>query len=229
MIQAVICDIEGTTSSIAFVHETLFPYARQRLPDFLRAHAADAEVQAQMQAVAAEAGCVPEPEAVAAELLVWMDADRKTTSLKAIQGMIWEQGYASGELQGHVYPDTRQWLHAWHTRGLRLYVYSSGSVAAQKLIFGHSLAGDLRGYFSGYFDTRVGAKRQSAAYTAIGQAIGLPVEDLLFLSDIGAELDAGAAAGLQTCQLLRDATAEAAPGHPQARDFSEVNARFALS
>jgi enolase-phosphatase E1 len=229
MIQAIVVDIEGTTSSIAFVHDTLFPYARERMHAFLRAHAEDPEVLAHMQAVAEEAGCAPEPDAVAAELLAWMDADRKATPLKAVQGMIWEQGYAEGNLQGHVYPDTPEWLHAWHTRGLALYVYSSGSAAAQKLIFGHSVAGDLRGYFSGFFDTRVGGKKEASSYDAIRSRIGLAASEILFLSDVGAELDAAAAAGLQTCQLLRDAGTEPAEGHPRARDFAEVNARFALS
>lgn len=229
MIRAILTDIEGTTSSIAFVHDTLFPYARERMHAFLRAHAEEPQVLAHMQAVAEEAGCAPEPDAVAAELLAWMDADRKATPLKAIQGLIWQQGYAEGSLQGHVYPDTPEWLHAWHTRGLALYVYSSGSVAAQKLIFGHSVAGDLCSYFAGFFDTRVGGKKEVASYEAICSQIGLAGSEILFLSDIGAELDAAAAAGLQTCQLLRDATAEPAPAHPQARDFAEVNARFALS
>lgn len=222
MIRAILTDIEGTTSSIAFVHETLFPYAREHMHAFLRAHAEDPEVLAHMQAVAEEAGCAPEPDAVAAELLAWMDADRKATPLKAIQGMIWQRGYAEGRLYGHVYPDTPEWLHAWHTRGLALYVYSSGSVAAQKLIFGHSSAGDLTPLFSGYFDTRIGAKRETAAYRAILAEIALPAEQVLFLSDIGAELDAARAAGLRTCQLLRDAKAVAAPSHPSARDFHEV-------
>lgn len=229
MIQAIVVDIEGTTSSIAFVHDILFPYARERMHNFLRARAEDPEVLAQMQAVADEAGCAPEPDAVAAELLAWMDADRKATPLKAIQGMIWQQGYAEGSLQGHVYPDTPEWLLAWHTRGLALYVYSSGSMAAQKLIFAHSVAGDLCPYFSGFFDTRVGGKKEAASYEAIRAEIGLPADKILFLSDVGAELDAAAAAGLQTCQLLRDADAEPAAEHQQARDFSEVNARFALS
>lgn len=229
MIQAIVTDIEGTTSSIAFVHDTLFPYARERMRTFLRARAADSDVAEQIAAVAAESGCAAEPDAVADELLRWMDADRKATPLKALQGMIWAQGYADGSLQGHVYPDTAPWLRRWHERRLALYVYSSGSVAAQKLIFGHSLDGDLTPLFSGYFDTRIGGKKAPEAYAAITRELDRPAGEILFLSDVGAELDAAAAAGMQTCQLLRDDTAVPAPAHAQAGSFAEVDERFRLS
>ena len=136
--------------------------------------------------------------------------------------MIWAQGYAAGELKGHVYPDTPLCLRQWHSAGKRLYIYSSGSVEAQKLIFGHSDAGDLTPLFSGYFDTRIGGKREEASYRAILADIGLAGDEVLFLSDVGEELDAARAAGLHTCQLLRDAKARPAPQHAQARDFSEV-------
>ncbi len=152
----------------------------------------------------------------------WNDEDRKATPLKALQGMIWAQGYAAGELKGHVYPDTPVWLKRWHEAGKRLYVYSSGSVEAQQLIFGHSDAGDLTPLFSGYFDTNVGGKREAASYRAILGQIGLPGDEVLFLSDVGQELDAARASGMHTCQLLRDAKAVPAPAHPQARDFSQV-------
>lgn len=229
MIRNVLTDIEGTTSSIAFVHDTLFPYARQRLRAFLHERADDPEVQAQVQAVADEAACRPHVDAVADVLLGWMDEDRKATPLKALQGMIWAQGYADGVLHGHVYDDTPMYLRRWADAGRRLYVYSSGSVAAQKLIFGHSLAGDLRPLFSGYFDTRIGAKREAQAYQRIAAEIGGDAAvQTLFLSDIGAELDAAREAGMQTCQLLRDAAAVPAAEHPQAADFGEVDARFGL-
>jgi enolase-phosphatase E1 len=162
------------------------------------------------------------PEAVAAVLEKWIDEDRKATPLKALQGMVWRQGYESGELKGHVYDDTPPFLRKWHDRGLKLYVYSSGSVEAQKLIFGHTAHGDLTPLFSGYFDTRVGAKREAQSYKAILRETGLSGPDLLFLSDVGEELDAARAAGLKTCQLLRDDKARPAPAHPQARTFAEV-------
>jgi enolase-phosphatase E1 len=221
-IKAIVTDIEGTTSSIDFVHQTLFPYARKHLREFLRRHADDPEVQAQLREVALGEGRALSVDEAAGVLERWMAEDRKATPLKALQGLVWRQGYAAGELKGHVYPDTPEYLRRWHAAGLRLYVYSSGSVEAQKLIFGHSDAGDLTPLFSGYFDTRIGAKREVASYRAILEAIGLSGEAVLFLSDIGEELDAARSAGLETCQLLRDASARPFPSHPSARDFSEV-------
>ncbi|WP_420429641.1 acireductone synthase [Algiphilus sp.] len=229
MMQAIVTDIEGTTSSIAFVHDTLFPYARERMVEYLRGHWHDAAVRVHVEEVVREAACADTPEAVGAELLRWMDADRKATPLKALQGNIWAEGYADGSLHGHVYPDTPEYLRRWARAGLALYVYSSGSVAAQKLIFGHSLAGDLCPLFSGYFDTTIGGKKESASYQCIVDAVGCPAADILFLSDVGAELDAAAAVGLQTCQLVRDAAVERAVAHPQAEDFAAVDARFQLS
>ncbi|HEU0196284.1 MAG TPA: acireductone synthase [Nevskiaceae bacterium] len=223
MIRAIVTDIEGTTTSIAFVHDVLFPYARARIADFVLAHADDADVATQLAAVAHIEGRDLSPGEAGGVLERWIDEDRKATPLKALQGRLWAQGYADGALKGHVYADTPVYLRRWHAAGKRLYVYSSGSVEAQKLIFGCSSAGDLTPLFSGYFDTRVGAKREAGSYQRIVAAIGLPVAQILFLSDVGAELDAARTAGLHTCQLLRDATTKPAPGHRQARDFSQVH------
>jgi enolase-phosphatase E1 len=222
MIKAIVTDIEGTTSSIDFVHQSLFPYARAHLREFLRAHAGEPAVVEQLEETARLEGRQLTVETAADVLERWIDEDRKITPLKALQGMIWAQGYAAGELKGHVYPDTPVHLRQWHAQGLRLYIYSSGSVEAQKLIFGHSDAGDLTPLFSGYFDTRVGGKREEGSYRAILGQIGLAGGEVLFLSDVGEELDAARAAGLHTCQLLRDDKAKQFPAHPQARDFSEV-------
>jgi enolase-phosphatase E1 len=222
MIKAIVTDIEGTTSSIDFVHQSLFPYAKAKLRAFLRAHAAEPKVAAQLHDTAQLEGRPLTWEEAAAVLERWIDEDRKLTPLKALQGMIWAQGYAAGELKGHVYPDTPLYLRRWHEQGLRLYIYSSGSVEAQKLIFGHSDAGDLTPLFSGYFDTLIGGKREADSYRAILKELALPGAEVLFLSDVGEELDAARAAGLHTCQLLRDAKAKPAPQHAQARDFSEV-------
>ncbi len=222
MIKAIVTDIEGTTSSIDFVHQSLFPYAKAHLRPFLRAYGNNAEVAAQLHETARLEGRQLTWEDAADVLERWIDEDRKATPLKALQGMIWAQGYGAGELSGHVYADTPVYLRRWHEQGKRLYIYSSGSVEAQKLIFGHSDAGDLTPLFSGYYDTRVGGKREAASYRAILDDIGLAGADVLFLSDVGAELDAARAAGMHTCQLLRDDKAVPAPGHPQARDFSEV-------
>lgn len=222
MIKAILTDIEGTTTSIAFVHEVLFPYARARIAEFVVAQAGDAVVGEQLDEVGRIEGRALTPTQTGAVLEHWIDEDRKVTPLKALQGMIWAQGYADGTLKGHVYPDTPVYLRRWHQQGTRLYVYSSGSVAAQKLIFGHTDYGDLTPLFSGYFDTHVGGKREPESYRTILERIDTPAAQVLFLSDIGEELDAARASGLHTCQLLRDAQTQAAQTHPQAQNFSGV-------
>jgi len=221
-IRAVVTDIEGTTSSIDFVHQTLFPYAKKHLRAYLREHAGDTAVQQVLQDVEAVEHTDLSLDEAADVLERWIAEDRKLTPLKTLQGMIWAQGYAAGELKGHVYRDTPDALRRWHDQGKKLYVYSSGSVDAQKLIFGHSDHGDLTPLFSGYFDTRVGAKREAASYREILRQIGLPGAEVLFLSDIGEELDAAREAGLQTLQLIRDDKAKPFPAHDQAKDFSTI-------
>jgi enolase-phosphatase E1 len=193
MVKAVLTDIEGTTSSIAFVTDTLFPYARARLADWIATHPEDA------------APILKDVPGDPVETLTrWLDEDRKETALKTLQGLIWAEGYADGTLKGHVYPDAAEALRRWHADGLRLYVYSSGSVAAQKLIFGHSNAGDLTPLFSGYFDTTTGPKKEAESYSRIAAEIGLPVQDILFLSDSVPEIEAARGAGLQTCLVDRE-------------------------
>ncbi|MDY0248766.1 MAG: acireductone synthase [Pseudomonas sp.] len=221
-VKAILTDIEGTTSSIAFVFEVLFPYAKRHLPDYLR-HCAEQNLHsALLQAVRDEA---QEPQAdverVIAILIQWIDQDVKAPSLKAWQGLVWQQGYASGEIKGHVYPDAVNALHAWQEQGYLLYVYSSGSVQAQKLIFGYSVAGDLTPLFSGYFDTTVGHKREPASYARIVQAIDLPAEQILFLSDIVEELDAAQISGLRTCGLAR--AQGVLTGHTAVDSFAQIN------
>ena len=204
-IKAILTDIEGTTSAVSFVFDVLFPYAARHLPDFVRQNAGRADVAEQITAVRRDSN---EPEAdverVIEILLSWIAEDRKATPLKALQGMVWAQGYQAGQLKGHVYPDAVEALQRWHAAGYQLFVYSSGSVLAQKLIFGCSEAGDLTPLFSGYFDTTSGPKREAQSYTNIQQAIGVEPGEILFLSDIVQELDAAQAAGLQTCGLARE-------------------------
>lgn len=223
MINAIITDIEGTTSSIAFVKEVLFPYAAQQFPAFLHDHWDDPSVQEQLQAAAAEAGESLGTPAQASDLFRrWIEEDRKATPLKALQGMIWKAGYENGDYTAHMYPDTAPALKQWHDNGLALYVYSSGSIAAQKLFFGYSDAGDLTGLLSGYFDTTTGPKQSADSYRKIQQAIGHPANTLLFLSDIEAELDAAAEAGLHTCLLDRE-QAGLESRHPVVSDFNHIN------
>jgi enolase-phosphatase E1 len=219
--KAVLLDIEGTTTSIAFVKDRLFPFAAAALDGFLADHARDSAVTA----ILAE---VPGPDR-AATLHGWMAADAKVTPLKALQGLIWRRGYADGRLKGHLWPDVAACLRAWAAAGVVLAVYSSGSVEAQRDLFGHSDAGDLVPLFAGFFDTQVGAKREAASYTAVAAALGRQPGEILFLSDVAEELDAAAAAGLQGCQLVRAADATVASGrHPEAADFTAVARAFGL-
>lgn len=201
---AVVVDIEGTVGSIRFVKDVLFPYARARLRDYVRAHHAEPAVARQLQAVAAESGLpADDVEALAGQLERWSDEDRKVTPLKALQGLIWEGGYRSGELVAHLYPDAIAALRRWAAAGLPAYVYSSGSIAAQRLYFRHTEAGDLTPLLHGYFDTTTGPKQSAYAYRAIAQAIGAPAAGLAFLSDVRAELAAAREAGWQAIQVRR--------------------------
>lgn len=222
MIKAIVTDIEGTTSSISFVHEVLFPYAREHLAKFVRAHAEDSEVVSHLNAVRLEAGADLSLEDIIEQLLDWIAQDKKITSLKALQGMIWEAGYQNGDFTGHIHDDAVEYLRQWHAQGMRLYVFSSGSVKAQQLLFGFSDAGDLTSLFSGYFDTLIGNKRESVAYKAIASEIGLPAADILFLSDIKEELDAATSIGMQTVWLVRDSEPDAIAAHSQVKDFSQI-------
>jgi enolase-phosphatase E1 len=222
MIRAIVTDIEGTTSSLSFVKDVLFPYARQRIGSFVREHAAQPGVRAQLAAVSAAVGQTLSDDAAVAQLIRWIDEDKKITPLKALQGMIWEAGYRNGDFQGHVYDDAVRCLREWKDRGLALYVFSSGSVHAQKLLFGYSTCGDLTPLFSGYFDTTIGNKREAEAYRNIARAVGLPAADILFLSDIREELDAAQQAGFHTAWLVREGVLPTVSVHPLARDFRAI-------
>jgi enolase-phosphatase E1 len=217
-VRAVVTDIEGTTSSLAFVKDVLFPYARKALPAFVRDH------EAQLADLASEIREIVGKRDLSAQemigvLLQWMDEDRKVTPLKSLQGMIWRTGYESGELQSHVYEDAVRALGNWQARGLRIYVYSSGSVAAQKLLFSHSSHGDLLPLFSGYFDTTTGPKLESRSYGKIADSLGLAPRSIVFLSDHSGETRAAEAAGMQTVLLARAPTTHAGTF---ARSFDDI-------
>lgn len=207
-IRAIVTDIEGTTSAISFVKDVLFPYARQRLPAFVETHADQPDVQHWLHEAAKEAERVETTgQQVIERLLRWIDEDRKSTALKALQGMIWREGYEAGDYRAHLYPEVAAKLRQWHAEGISLYVYSSGSVPAQQLFFEYSEAGDLTPLLSGYFDTQTGPKREAGSYRKIAALIEQKPEHLLFLSDIEQELDAAREAGFHTGWLLRE-------GHP---------------
>lgn len=221
----ILTDIEGTTSSIDFVKDVLFPYARQRMRPFLHTQRHSAEVRAQVQLVAQAEGLAPDDtDAVADALERWIDEDRKATPLKALQGLIWDSGYRHGDFRAHVYDDAVAALRRWQADGKRIYVYSSGSIKAQQLFFAHSEAGNLTALFSGYFDTTSGGKREADSYRRIAAAIGVPPSDVAFLSDIEAELDAAAQAGMATRWLRRELPAGADPGrrHGAVTSFADL-------
>ncbi len=222
--RAIVVDIEGTTSSIRFVHDVLFPYSRKHLPAFIVTHEDRPEVQHWLHEAAREAGLVSVEHQEIIELLVgWIDADRKSTALKALQGMIWEEGYRGGLFRAHVYQDAVTKMREWHGLGISLYVYSSGSVAAQELFFEHSEFGDLSALFSGNFDTEIGPKRDPESYRRIAAEIDVPPEEILFLSDVIEELDAARTAGFRTTLVARSPMqCEAGAAHPCVEDFSRV-------
>jgi len=227
-IRAILTDIEGTTSSISFVKDVLFPYARRALPGFVAARGREPAVRKWLDAVATENGGVCEDAMIVEVLQGWIDEDRKHTALKALQGMVWADGYKGADFTAHIYPDAAAALRAWHAAGLPLYVYSSGSVPAQRLFFGHSDDGDLTGLISGWFDTEIGGKREAASYARIAEAIGLPPGEILFLSDVVEESDAAREAGLATVLIDRlddypqPRVGEAAHGHARATVFDQV-------
>lgn len=242
MIRAILTDIEGTTSSLSFVKDVLFPYAREHLADYIRQHGNEDEVRRLLQQVSAEAGATLNDEQAVEQLRQWMAEDRKVTPLKALQGLIWEAGYRNGDYQGHIYDDAAERFWQWHQKGLRLYVYSSGSVYAQKLLFTHTSHGDLTPLFSGYFDTTSGAKQDADSYRTIAgeiardfagdfaaehvdepsAALSLPPDAILFLSDIEAELDAAREAGMETCWLVRGTEPDRQATHRQVRSFEQI-------
>jgi enolase-phosphatase E1 len=224
-IRAIVTDIEGTTSSISFVHDVLFPYARARIPGYVHNHADDiADILAD---ICKETGShTMQIDDCIQTLLLWMDEDRKITPLKAIQGMIWEQGYKDGVLKGHVFPDVAGKLAEWKQEGIQIYVYSSGSIAAQKLIFGYSDAGDLTPYFDGYFDTTIGGKKEPSSYMQIVNRIGIPSQNILFLSDHTEELQAAQNAGFSVLGLSRPGNIFDLKSFRCVNSFNDINIEF---
>lgn len=223
MIKAILTDIEGTTTSISFVFDVLFPYARKHIAEFVRNNLDKPAVQQELDVINQEVGQQLSAEQAIEQLTDWIDQDRKLTPLKSLQGMIWKQGYVDKRLTGHVYPDAVEHLRQWRNDGIQLYVYSSGSVPAQKLLFGYSDFGDLTPLFNGYFDTRIGMKQSRTSYQRITARIGLDAEQILFLSDSVEELDAAREAGMQTAWLMRDRQDTTESVHPICHDFSEIH------
>ena len=226
-IRAIVTDIEGTTSSIDFVHRVLFPYSTKVLPEYVRSCAEQPEVADIIDSVRQEIG---QPDAnlerVIDVLLGWIKEDKKITALKTLQGLVWEYGFQSGQFKGHLYQDAYKNLQQWYERGIKLYVFSSGSVRAQKLLFGYSEYGDLNYLFSGYFDTRIGHKKQTTSYQEIAKAIAIEPHYILFLSDVVAELDAAFDAGYSTFLLARNEIPYNSNSHQVVSNFDEIKLDF---
>ena len=226
--QTIVVDIEGTTGATGFVVDRLYPYSRKRFADLIDGHAGDPDVA---RAVAQVRELIGEPEAgterIVRALGDWLDRDEKVTPLKTLQGRIWAAGFASGELVSHFFPDVIPALRAWHAAGRPLYIYSSGSVAAQRAWFGHSPEGDLLPLFDGHFDTEnAGPKRVAASYEKIASTIGAPAGRIVFLSDLVDELDAARAAGWRTVGVRRHGEPNYERGvgdHPEVAAFDEVD------
>lgn len=218
--RGILLDIEGTTSSVSFVYDVMFPYVRKHLTFEVFSNWEEPEYVAAFEAIARDAGQpsldfwlktqklsrdnpLRGADVVCKEVIRLMDADAKATGLKQLQGLIWKSGFESGELQAHVYDDVPPALAAWNAGGKDVRIYSSGSVQAQKLFFGHTIVGDLLPHFRGHYDTSVGGKKEAESYRKIALEFGQPAGEILFLSDIVAELDAARAAGLQTALCVR--------------------------
>ncbi|PQO35898.1 acireductone synthase [Bremerella cremea] len=234
----ILLDIEGTTSSVSFVYDVMFPFVLRELDKYLECAWNSPELAPVLDQIAQDAGSETflawtsdlsvesaRRERVAAEIRRLMANDIKATGLKQLQGMIWKDGFERGELVAEVYQDVPVALDAWTTAGLRVYIYSSGSIAAQKLFFGHSEVGNLLNYFSGHFDTTTGPKKEVLSYVTIASAIGEASEKILFISDITAELDAAREAGMATRLSIRPGNkpVEEGHGHEPIASFAQVS------
>ncbi len=232
--QAVLLDIEGTTSSISFVYDVMFPFVRKHVSTFITEQWDDDELKQTVAQMAMDQGVDlaswlndSDPgklqQAVVEHVLRLMDSDAKTTGLKSLQGQIWKSGFQSGELVGHLFPDVAPAIQRWKLAGLRIYIYSSGSIAAQKLYFANSQSGNLLPFLEGHFDTTIGGKKEATSYTAIASQIGILPREVLFISDIVEELDAARQVGMNTAYSIRPGnhTVEC-DRHPSMDNFGQI-------
>lgn len=225
MVRYVLMDIEGTVISVAFVREILFPFAKHRLASFLHERRHDPDVfrwiAVCQDAIEHETGTRPAYEELPVVLTGWIDQDRKLAGLKALQGMIWDEGYRQRAFVPELYGDVLPALTQWRARGIRLGIYSSGSEQAQRLLFAHTNVGDVTSLFEHFFDTSVGEKKTASSYRTISEQIGLPPHHILFLSDAERELDAAALAGFRTAHIVRPGT-DASTRHPTHPDLTPL-------
>ncbi len=234
-VNSVLLDIEGTTSSIRFVYEEMFPYVRRHLEAYLENHWEEEALNRALDLMARDLSfpdrhrwlesldSMSARKRIIQQTLSWMDHDAKLTGLKALQGLIWEEAFVGGHLRAHVYDDVPEALRSWNEAGLDLRVYSSGSVHAQRLFFSHTIYGDLLSFFQGHYDTAVGNKRDVDSYRRIAQDVAVDASKIVFISDVCAELDAARKAGLKTVLCRRPGNAD--PGrhdHPEIESFREL-------
>ena len=204
-LKVILTDIEGTTTDISFVHDVLFPYSAKHLSSWVRNHLElpiTQDILQQVRSISEKSNL--DVEGCIGQLMSWQSEDRKITPLKTLQGLIWEEGYHKGELKAHIYPDSVEYLKKWHDTGLTLAVYSSGSIAAQKLLFRNTSMGDLTPLFSAYFDTTTGSKKESQSYVTIANELSVLPQEILFLSDSLQELVAASEADFNVCGLNRE-------------------------
>ena len=225
MVKAVLTDIEGTTTPISFVKDVLFPYSYEKIQEFVLKNKDNPQIVKILEDVKKIEERDLSLEEIIQTLKKWIEEDRKITPLKELQGLIWEEGYKSGELKGYVYPDAYEKLKEWYEKGIKLYIYSSGSVKAQKLLFSNTNFGDLNYLFSGYFDTNIGNKKDPLSYTKIAQSVGLSPNEILFLSDNPDEILASAKAGMKVIRLVRPNDAEYVKDfpYPQVESFNQID------
>lgn len=247
MINAILTDIEGTTSSINFVNDVLFPYAEKAMPEYVEAHKDDPAVAALIDDVlhladstgdsdsdnpkAKKQGDLrqfssAELELAVSTLVSWLQGQTKTEPLKVLQAQVWTSGYKNGDFTAHLYDDALDVLSEWHKQNIPIFTFSSATIKAQQLFFGYSGAGDIRYLFSDYFDATQEAKRNSTAYRVITENIAIDASETLFISDSLAELDAAKEAGFQTCLIARsDAGEKVHPNgkHHCVQSFNEID------
>ena len=206
-VRAILLDIEGTTTPIAFVHDVLFSYARDHVREFLAANTVAEDIALLREEHAVDVSDAPpltdQIESIAGYIEWLIAEDRKSTGLKSLQGKIWRQGYQNGSLQSQVFADVKPAFERWRERGLRISIFSSGSVLAQQLLFAHTEVGDLTPFIDSYFDTKIGKKGEAESYRRIAEVMGLESQQILFISDVVTELDAANEAGMKTMLSIR--------------------------
>ena len=232
--KAILLDIEGTTSSISFVYDVMFPYVRRELNGFLEKNWGSDDLNSTSDLIAQDAGhenlaswqpnAADQQQAIHDEVIRLMDNDVKATGLKSLQGAIWKDGFEGGEMKAHVYDDVPPALSAWNEQGIDVRIYSSGSVKAQLLFFGHTVSGNLLPCFRGHYDTTTGPKRESKSYSRIAEDMALPSNEILFLSDVVEELNAAKEAGMQAGLCIRPGNKEVSVPHSHAKitSFAQI-------